>query len=152
MTLDQRPLEEDALSAYLDDELDAETRAAVEERLAASAEWRAILDELRETRTALRALPAVDGAPAFWARVLDDDGTVVDFSAERARRRRGWRIAVAGVAAALVLVVAGAALVPRRDRVKPAVATFADQHAARASFDSDTLSQLASVGVQGLKR
>jgi hypothetical protein len=36
--------------------------------------------------------------------------------------------------------------------VKPAVATFADQHAARASFDNDTLSQLASVGIQGLTR
>jgi anti-sigma factor RsiW len=152
MTVDRRPLEEDALSAYLDDELDAETRAAVEDRLGESAEWRAILDELRQTRTALRSLPAVDGAPAFWARVLEGDGTVVDFTRERVRRRRGWRIAVAGAAAALVLVVAGAALVPRRDRVKPAVATFADQHAARASFDSDTLSQLASVGVQGLKR
>lgn len=152
MTIDRRSLDEDALSAYLDDELDAETRAAVEARLAESAEWRVILEELRETRAALRALPSVDGTPAFWSEMLVADDTVVDLDAERARRRRGWRIAVAGAAAAVVLVVAGAALVPKRDRVQPAVATFADQHAARASFDNDTLSQLASVGVRGLQR
>jgi anti-sigma-K factor RskA len=146
------PIEEDALSAYLDDELDAPTRAEVERRLAESAEWRAILDELRGTRSALRALPDVDGSPEFWSRVLAG-GTVVDLAAQRdRRRRRGWRVAVMGAAAAAVLIVAGAALVPKRDRVTPAVATFADQHAARASLASDTLNQLASVGVPGLKR
>jgi anti-sigma factor RsiW len=151
MTLDGRPIEEDALSAYLDDELDADARAAVDARLAASAEWRAILDELRETRAALRAMPAVDGPPQFWSRVLAGDD-VVDLDAERARRRRGWRVAITGAAAAIAVIVVGAALVPQRDRVKPSVATFADQHAARASFDSDALSQLASVGIQGLQR
>ncbi|HEY8218253.1 MAG TPA: zf-HC2 domain-containing protein [Acidimicrobiia bacterium] len=152
MTLEQRPFEEDALSAYLDGELDAETRRALEHRLAESAEWRAILDELRETRSAVRALPQVSGTPEFWSRLLAGDDTVVDFTVERARRHRGWRVALAAAAAALVLVVAGAALVPKRDRVRPAVATFADQHAARASLGDDTLSQLASVGVQGLRR
>jgi anti-sigma factor RsiW len=151
MTLDRAPIEEDALSAYLDDELDADARAAVDARLGASAEWRAILDELRETRAALRAMPAVDGTPAFWSRVLAGDD-VIDLDAERARRRRGWRVAISGAAAAIVLIGVGAALVPQRDRVKPAVATFADQHAARASFDNDTLSQLASVGIPGLQR
>jgi anti-sigma factor RsiW len=146
------PLHEDALSAYLDDELDAEARAAVEARLAESAEWRAVLDELVETRDALRALPGVDGAPEFWARVLAGDD-VVDLAAERrARRFVGWRAAIAGVAAAIVVVAVGVALVPERERVKPAVATFADQHAARASLDNDTLSQLASVGVPGFGR
>jgi anti-sigma factor RsiW len=151
VTLDDRPIQEDALSAYLDDELDADSRAAVGARLAASEEWRAILDELRETRAALRAMPTVDGPPAFWSSVLAGDD-VIDLAAERARRRRGWRVAITGAAAALVVIVVGAALVPERDRVKPAVATFADQHAARASFDNDTLSQLASVGIQGLTR
>ena len=96
-------------------------------------------------------MPAVDGPPGFWSRVLAGDD-VVDLDAERARRRRGWRVAIAGAAAAIAVVVVGAALVPDRDRVKPTVATFADQHATRASFDSDALSQLASVGIQGLQR
>ena len=154
MTFDGHPpMDEDALSGYLDDELDQETRAAVETRIAQSAEWRAVLHELRETRDALRALPSVDGAPEFWARVFAGD-TVVDLAAERrARRSRiGWRAAVAGVAAAIVVGAVGVAAVPERDRVKPAVATFADQHAARASLDNDALSQLASVGVPGFDR
>jgi hypothetical protein len=149
-------LPEDALSAYLDDEL------------AESADWRAVLDELRETRDALRALPAIDGSPEFWARVLaptdaaadppaDRPGglgdAVVDLGTERrARRLTGWRVAIASVAAAIMIVVVGAALVPQRERVKPAVATFADAHATRSSFDGDPLSSLASVGVPGFNR
>jgi anti-sigma factor RsiW len=148
-----QPMEEDLLSAYLDDELDASTRAAVESRLAASMEWRSVLAELRETRDALRALPSVDGAPEFWARVLAGN-RVIDL--DRARRARrvpaGWRAAIAGVAAAVVIVALGVALVPKREHVKPAVATFADQHAARASLDNDAISQLASVGVPGFER
>ena len=147
------PMDEDLLSAYLDDELDAATRVAVEARLAESLEWRVVLDELTETRHALRALPTVEGAPEFWARVLGGD-VVVDLARERRARRAkiGWRAAIAGVAAAAVIFALGVALVPGRERVKPAVATFADQHAARASLDNDAISQLASVGVPGFER
>jgi anti-sigma factor RsiW len=147
------PLGEELLSAYLDDELDGATRDALEARLEESPEWRAVLDELTETRGALRALPSVDGSPEFWARVLAGDA-VVDLGRERRARRRaiGWRAAIAGAAAAVVIVTLGVALVPQRERVKPAVATFADQHAARASLDNDAISQLASVGVPGIGR
>jgi anti-sigma factor RsiW len=157
-TLDGLP--EDLLSAYVDDELDDETRAAVETRLERSAEWRAVLVELQETRAALRALPSVDGAPEFWANVMagaapstSDDDKVVDLAAERQRRRTfGWKVALAGAAAAAIVIVVGVAVVPGRDRVTPAVASFTDEHATRASVGDDVISHLAPVGVPGFER
>jgi len=146
-------LHEDALSAYLDGELDAAARAEVEGRLAESAEWRAILDEVRETRGALRALPQVDAATEFWARVLAGDD-VVDLGATRRakeRRPRVWKVVAAGAAAAAVIVV-GVIAVPERDKVAPAVASFTNAHAARSSVNADVVSNLASVGVPGLGR
>ena len=146
-------LHEDALSAYLDDELDATARAEVETRLAESADWRAILDELRETRGALRALPPVDASPAFWQRVLGNDDVIDLASArrEQQRRRAPWKLAVASAAAAVVIVV-GVAAIPQRDKVKPAVASFTDAHAARSSMNEDVVSNLASVGIPGFGR
>jgi anti-sigma factor RsiW len=139
-------LTEDLLSAYLDDELDAVARAEVDDRLATSPEWRAILDEVRATRDALRALPAVDGSPEFWARMMVGD-QVVDLAKERRRRSvPRWAVAAAGAAAAAVIVV-GVVAVPQEQKVRPAVATFTDEHAARSSVDNDVISSLASVGV-----
>ncbi|HZP28289.1 MAG TPA: zf-HC2 domain-containing protein, partial [Acidimicrobiia bacterium] len=51
-------LPEDLISAYLDGELAPAERAAVEERVAASSSWATILREVRETRAAVRGLPA----------------------------------------------------------------------------------------------
>jgi anti-sigma factor RsiW len=145
-------LHEDWLSAYVDGELDATERAVVEARLGESAEWREVLDELRETRGALRALPPVDAAPEFWARVLAGDDVVDLESARRRRERRPvWKVAVAAAAAAAVIVV-GVAAIPRPDKVKPAVATFSNAHAARSSVNQDALSSIASVGMPGLSR
>lgn len=145
-------LHEDALSAYLDGELDEVARADVEARLAESAEWRAILDELQETRGALRSLPQVDASPEFWARMMAGDD-VIDL--ERARRTRAhrpvWKLAVAGAAAAVVVVV-GVAAIPQPDKVKPSVATFTDAHAARSSVNEDIVSNIASIGVPGFTR
>jgi anti-sigma factor RsiW len=146
-------MHEDALSAYLDGELDDAARAEVDARLAESEQWRAVLDELRETRTALRALPQVDAAPEFWTRMLAGDDVVDLPAARRAKERRStrWKVAVAGVAAAAVIVV-GVAAIPRTDKVAPSVATFTNAHAARSAIDSDVVSNLASIGVPGSGR
>jgi anti-sigma factor RsiW len=151
--LDSHALGEDALSAYLDGELDDATRAEVETRLAESDEWRAILEELRETRGALRSLPQVDAAPDFWTHVLAGDDVVDLAAARRTRERRSgrWKLAVAGAAAAAVIVV-GVVAIPQRSKVTPAVATFSDAHAARSSLDDDVVSSLASIGVPGFTR
>jgi len=55
-----RPTAQDMeqLSAYLDDELDAAERTALERRLAGDAILRRALGELRQTRALLRAMPA----------------------------------------------------------------------------------------------
>jgi anti-sigma factor RsiW len=144
--MSEHELTEDLLSAYLDGELEAGARADVENRLADSGEWRTILDEVRDTRDAVRRLPAVDGPTEFWARVMADD-TVVDLASERRRRRMPrWGLAVAGAAAAAVVVI-GVVAVPQPNRVHPAVATLSDEHAARSSVGNDVISSLASIAV-----
>lgn len=133
---------EDLLSAYLDDELSAQDRALVEGRLFESAEWRAVLVELRETRELLRGLPVREAPPGFIDGLLQsDDNAPVLLDAKRRRARiAGW-IAGAAAAAAIVAVV----LVPSQTRVKPAVATFVNTHAARSSVSEEPVSALAPV-------
>jgi anti-sigma factor RsiW len=134
---------EDLLSAYLDGELDAEDRMLVERRLEESAEWRAVLVELRETRALLRGLPMRQAPPGFIDGLLQsDDPAPVQRDAKRRRRARiaGW-VAGAAAAAAIVAVV----LVPSEARVKPAVATLVNSHAARSSVSEEPVSELAPV-------
>jgi anti-sigma factor RsiW len=164
---DARPLPEDALSAYLDGELSHDARAEVEARLAQSAEWRAILDEVRDARDAVRALPVVEPPADFLQRLLADADpsllvppppttppVVVDLGEARARRtpRRGRWVAALGGAAAAAVVVA-VLITPTPNRVKPAVASMTNAHAVRTSAGDDSVSSLASVGkVTGFRR
>ncbi len=151
--MSEQPMTEEWLSAYLDGELDDAERADVEIRLAESEEWRAVLDELRETRSALRALPSVDASPEFWQKVMAGDDVVDLRVARKTRERRSgrWKLAVTGAAAAAVIVV-GVVAIPQPDKVTPQVSTFTDAHAARSSIDDDAVSSLASVGVPGFGR
>jgi len=147
-------MEEDLLSAYLDGELDASTRAAVDARLTESHEWRDILDEVRAARDAVRALPTHEAPAGFWERVLgtppdtatrDDAAPVVVLEEQRpARRLRTRWAALAGVAAAAVVLAVS--VVPSRDETRPPVATFTNAHAARSSLSDDAVSQLAGIG------
>jgi anti-sigma factor RsiW len=145
---------EDLLSAYLDGELDAADRARVEEQLEESAEWRKVLSELGETRELLRGLPVLDMPPGFLDEllaaeppVLDPSPTapVSDLAAKRSRRAKiaGW-IAAAAAAAAILAVV----LIPTQSRVKPAVATFVNTHAARSSVSEEPVSELAPLAAR----
>ncbi len=151
-------LPEDALSAYLDSELDAAARAAVEARLETSPEWRAVLADVRTARDAVRGLPMVDAPAGFWERVLEtvrepdavarDEPTVVDLGGARARRdrtRSRWVAALGGAAAAAV--VAAVLIAPSPTRVKPALASLSSAHAVRSSASQDSVSTLAPVGV-----
>jgi anti-sigma factor RsiW len=139
-------MDESVLSAYVDNELDAGARADVEARLAASSEWRAVLDEVRETRDAVRGLPPVAAPPGFWERVLSTDADVVDLAAARARRSRvhRWTALAAATAAAAVL---GVAVVPRAQPVEPPLATLTQVHAERASLGNDVVTNLAGAVV-----
>jgi len=157
-------LSEDLLSAYVDDELDAETRAALDARLATSPEWRAILDEVRAAREAVRSLPRVALAPPAWDRVLaavaadepaPDAGPPPPPSPLlRLRRAATTRPArwIGGVAAAAAVVVA-ALVLPTQAHVTPKVGSFSTEQSARASVVGDPVSALAGVGMmRGLGR
>ncbi len=95
---------EPRLGAYLDGELDAAERAAVEAHLAGCAECPALLERHRALQAAVRAeLPAHRASDALRARVRE----ALREAARRPAPRRTvpWR--ALGVAAAAVLVLAG---------------------------------------------
>jgi anti-sigma factor RsiW len=143
-------LDESLLSAYVDGELDATERAAVDARLAESDEWRAVLTEVRAARDALRALPLVDAPDGFWERVLEHDDNVVDHTLDARRRGRLLRRMTAAAAAAAA--VFGVAFVPKLEHVRPPLATVTHAHAERSSLDNDAVSSLAgSVVSSGLE-
>lgn len=143
-------MDESVLSAYLDEELDARTRVAVEARLSASPEWRAVLEEVRGTRDAVRALPLVDAPAGFYEALLGRDHSTLSLDA--ARRRRAARpksltLRLSSVAAAVIFVVLGVALVPREEAVQPPINTFTNAHAERSSVGNDVVSNLAGASV-----
>jgi anti-sigma factor RsiW len=151
-------LPEDALSAYLDGELDPAARAAVEARLETSPEWRAVLADVRSARQAVRGLPLAEPPAGFWDRVYEavrepdavaaDETTVADLESARTRRantRSRWVAALGGAAAAAV--VAAVLIAPSPTRVKPALASLSNAHAVRSSASQDSVSTLAPVGV-----
>jgi anti-sigma factor RsiW len=149
-------LPEDLLSAYVDDELDAATRAAVEAELAASPAWRATLAEVTAARDAVRALPRLDLSPEAWTRLLgrvaaDEPapspapGRVAALRRRLPRQAGPWIGAVAGAAAVAALVAA--LVVPNQHRVTPKVATFNTEQQARASVVGDPVSALAGASL-----
>ena len=145
------------LSAYLDDELTASERDAVEAHLAASPEWRAELDEVRAARDAVRNLPVRDAPDGFWdslmVRVAGDDdeavAPVVPLAPRRTRRRAAWLAAAAAIVVGVVAVIA----VPHRNEVTPNVTAVVAQHGAQGSDAGDPVSMLAPVGpLAGFRR
>lgn len=156
--------DEELISAYLDGECTDLEAAWVEEQLEASAETRAVLDEVREARAAVRSLPLRDAPADFWERLLavGPDGESVDgraatvpapaapgdLAAQRRRRRPSrWVAAAAGVAAAFV--IGAVVFVPHEQSVTPPVATFTQAHAVRSSLQEDAVSALVPLAVQG---
>jgi anti-sigma factor RsiW len=149
-------LDPDMLSGYLDGELDAGERAAVEARLAESPEWRDELEEVRAARAAVRSLAVHEAPPGFWDAVLATVGADADSAAadgaptapvvqldDRRRRRFRW---VAGAAAAVAVVVVAVVIVPHRAAVSPNVTAVIVQHGAQSSDSGDPISTLTPVG------
>lgn len=152
-------LSEDLLSAYVDGELDAPTRLAVEARLAASGEWRAVLDDVTAARDAIRSLPLRDASPEFWARILTTDDAspttgsgarVTHLDAARVKRRATTvRVAAIAASVAAAIIVVAVAFVPGNERVRPSVASFTNAHAVRSSVGNDAVSNVAGEAVPG---
>jgi anti-sigma factor RsiW len=148
-------LSDDALSAYLDGELDEPARRSVEARLATDPEWTALLAELTEARSAVRALPVAIPPAGFWDEVrsyVATDGAAPATAPRAAAGRRAARLLASGAAAAAVV---GAFLLtqPADSRgsdapVRPVLPALADSHAVSAAQQSDPLSALVPVAVQ----
>jgi anti-sigma factor RsiW len=122
---------DDALSAYLDDELAPAARHEAEAHLAGCPDCRAELGDIAAARRTIRVLP-VHVAPR---RLLAGPSR-----AEARRGRAAWALAAA-VAAAVALVL------PREPDVAPSLPSLADSHAARASITGDPLTHLAPIAV-----
>lgn len=119
MTDDDR----EALTAYLDGELDDETEQALETRLSQDPNLRAELDALRQTWGLLDYLPKPAASSDFTHRTLDRL-SLEGRSTQSASIRRGWpvrRIAVWTVAALLALFVGVAASSGYRRYVEPPI-------------------------------
>lgn len=123
---------EDALSAYLDDELAPAARREAEAHLAGCAECREELDDVAAARTAIRIMP-VHAAPRP---ILDP----VPVPAAASRRRAVWALVAAAAAAA-------AFVTPQEPEIAPSLPSLAGSHAARASITGDPLTQLAPIAV-----
>jgi anti-sigma factor RsiW len=138
-----RPGPDDRLSAYLDGELDAAEREAVDGYLATSPEWRTERDEVAYARDALRALPMREAPPGFWEGVLSPELTCA-----RAKRRSRWpRVAAAATGVAVATVVLASLVIPSPDRVTPRVPALSDSHAVRTSVSDEPVSQLATLSM-----
>ncbi len=161
------PIAEDLISAYVDDELDASSRAALEAAIADAPALGAVRVEVAEARDAVRSLPMVDLPPAVLDEIMANvaaadaspmvaDTTVAEMvvaetsvdDVERARRKRQVRMQrwLAGSAAAVILMFVLVAS-PLTGRVTPPVGRLVDNHAARASDDGDPTSLLATLAV-----
>ncbi|MCU1459555.1 MAG: hypothetical protein JWL73_3647 [Actinomycetia bacterium] len=161
------PIAEDLISAYVDDELDAPTRAAVERAIDDTPALAGVLLEVVEAREAVRLLPMVDlpndALRAVMAHVAAADpiaeaaaptttapsaqtaaSSPVDEVARSRRRRVRAQRWLAGAAAAVILLVVLVAT-PQPRQVTPTVGRLVDNHAARVSDDTDPTSQLATL-------
>jgi len=142
----------DALSGLLDGELPGAHEDAALAHLAGCLSCAAELSVVRQARTWVRALPAVDAPVGFYERILVDRPFEPSTFGRRSApplhtanlRRRAGLIAV-GAAAAAVTVLGVAT--PRQSPVSPAVPRLVEAHATSASVGADVLGKLAPMGV-----
>jgi len=150
------------LSAYLDDEVTVDERALVDERLAASVEWRAELDDVRVARDALRSLDARVEPEGFWERVdaavaaapdaawpgdqpvIATGVTTLDDHRDRHRSRRRL-VAWASGGVAVALLFGAMFVIPGRRQVRPNVAAVVTHHGATSANQGDPISGLVPI-------
>src|SRR6266516_4772009 len=122
----------DRLSEYLDDELGAAERTALDAHLASCAECRAILDELRHVVARAAALDDRPPVADLWLDVAariglapgPDAHAVVSLAERRARRRVSFTVPQLAAAAIALVVLSGTAatLLLRSPRTPPPAA------------------------------
>ncbi|MCU1374828.1 MAG: hypothetical protein JWO68_2114, partial [Actinomycetia bacterium] len=124
---------DDALSALLDGQLEADEAAAVQAHLVACSACTAELEAQRETRAAVRSLPAVEPPSGFFEGLLagglpvDEDLAVAGRVLPLRSRKVALGNAAAAVAAGLLLVVAFGG--NQAQAVAPQVSRNVERHA-----------------------
>ena len=117
-------IDDERLSAYLDNELEPDERATFERVVAADAGLRSALAEIGHVRDSVRALGPVDPPFAFFEHMVS-------------RRQRWRRVVAAGAAAlsvaAVVVLVLGLLSGTGAARVVPPLRDYLDQHAVAAA-------------------
>jgi anti-sigma factor RsiW len=114
----------DRVSAWLDDELDADERALADEHLVGCVQCRAVLNAEENVRTWVRSLPMIDAADGFYDSVLRAGPR--DRRADRRRVRFGVANLVAS--AAVWVLVLGVGQLSARSTVEPTVGSFVTAH------------------------
>jgi anti-sigma factor RsiW len=111
----------DRLSEYLDHELEASDRKALEAHLGSCAECRTTLDELRRVVARAHELPDRPPTSDLWPAIRQQVGAgVVSLGARRARRRLSFSVPqLAAAAVVLALVSAGSAWLVTRSGPTP---------------------------------
>lgn len=141
----------DALSGLLDGELGPDKEDAALAHLTRCPGCAEELFAVRQARTWVRALPAVEPPFGFSERVLRQGGprqavhvAPAPAGARAQLRRRAGAVAVAAAAAAVTVLGVGT---PRQAPVSPAVPRLVEAHASSASVGADLLSKLAPLGI-----
>ena len=137
------------LSAYLDDALPPEDRAALERRLAAEPDLRAELAALRAVVDRVRALPTLTAPrdfrldPAVYGKQVQASRVTVGRTAARAYYR--WGSALSAVAAAIMLVIGVLGLVGPQFNAPQSAALL--QEAADSAADGAAQRSVTQVAV-----
>ncbi|MGH9034747.1 MAG: anti-sigma factor family protein [Acidimicrobiia bacterium] len=127
---------EEAISAWLDDELAPAARREAALHLERCPDCRQELDLVARARAAVRALPVRTPPPGF----LEDLVPPAIRSLYPRRRGAAWAMAAAAASVAALFL-------PREASVTPVLPALVESHATRASLTADPLSQLAPIAV-----
>lgn len=141
----------DALSGLLDGELGTAQQQAALDHVSACPVCAGELLGVRQARTWVRALPAVEAPLGFYEGLLGPPRLRPSFPGRpsapamtRAQLRRRAGLAAAAAAAAVTVLGVGS---PRQSPVAPSGPSMAEANAGNTSVGADLLSKLAPMGV-----
>ena len=113
------PIDDERLSAYLDDELSPQERADIEKLTASNADYRNALEELMSVRGAMRGLPESKLPDTFTDRVMADVSSTAGTITHDPRNKRSEKLSethpyrkIAWAVAALAAVILAMLTIP----------------------------------------
>jgi putative zinc finger protein len=152
MTCDQFA---DRLADYLEGDMDATTRVAMETHASSCAECRALLSDLRTLQVEATKLPELSPKRDLWAGIaarietpvveLKNGETVERWSGRTQRRRNGLWIGVAAAGLIAVTATVTHELTKRSVAVAPSLQTASVQRKPQTITDSGPATQVANV-------